>query len=82
MRILANGAGLTVDDIVYDSDEFQFCGSEQYLQDIPLTSPRSYRTSLRASPFTRKDIGRYRLQAIELNRELCGDMAAFYLKRS
>lgn len=81
MRILAEKSGLTVGAIAYDSDELQFCGSEQYLKDIPLMSPRSYRTSLNSSPFTRKEIARYRKQAVELNRQNLGDMAAFYLDK-
>ena len=80
--ILANNAGFRVSDIVYDSDELQFCGSEQYLQNIPLTSSQSYRTSLKASPFSKKDIASYKKQAVALNRQNLGDMAAFYLRRS
>jgi len=82
MRIVAKNAGLMVYNIVYDSNELQFCGSEQYLKNIPLTAPQSYRTSIKSSPFTKKDIAYYKKQAVELNKKNLGDMAAFYLKKS
>lgn len=81
MRILAANTGLEVSTIRYDSDELQFCGSEQYLKNIPLTSPHSYRTSIESSIFSKKDIACYKKQAAELNKQNLGDMAAFYLTK-
>ncbi|MBT0653154.1 class I SAM-dependent methyltransferase [Geomobilimonas luticola] len=81
MRILAAHAGLVVSGIRYDSDELQFCGSEQYLKDIPLTSPHSYRICKESALFSKKDMERYKKQAAELNKQNRGDMAAFYLTK-
>ncbi len=81
MALLAERVGLSVEQTLYDSNELQFCGSEQYLQGIPLTSPRSYLASLENSMFTPRDISRYRNQAQELNQKGEGDMAAFFLRR-
>jgi hypothetical protein len=36
IRLIAEKAGLEIKKIVYDSDEFQFWGSEQYLKSIAL----------------------------------------------
>src|SRR6476661_4755519 len=41
-RDLVEGSGLTVERVTYDSEIFQFFGSEQYEHDIPLNDPRSY----------------------------------------
>jgi 2-polyprenyl-3-methyl-5-hydroxy-6-metoxy-1,4-benzoquinol methylase len=81
LSILAARAGLKVRDVVYDSDEFQFCGSEQYMRDIPLSSALSYKNSPTKAPFTRSQMDGFRKRAHELNREKRGDMAAFYLSR-
>ncbi|MCK5535007.1 class I SAM-dependent methyltransferase, partial [bacterium] len=40
--ILAQKAGLNLEKSVYNSTDFQFWGSEQYLKGIPLMSNRSY----------------------------------------
>ena len=42
MEILAEKARLRIYDIAYDSNEFQFWGSEQYTKNIPLLSEKSY----------------------------------------
>jgi SAM-dependent methyltransferase len=82
LRILAKGAGLSVYDVVYDSNELQFWGSEQYRKDIPMESPLSYKYAPDASHFSKKDIALFKMKADELNRQGLGDMAAFYMRRS
>lgn len=80
MTLLAERAGLHVDDVVYDSTAFQFLGSEQYVRGIPLRDKRSYFTNRHASVFSRKDVASYVRRARELNRAGTGDQAVFYLK--
>jgi SAM-dependent methyltransferase len=81
ITMLAEKSGLVVEDVVYDSTEFQFWGSEQYLNGIPLNDPRSYSQSSSNSIFSKEDIKRFRQKAIELNLDKRGDSAAFFLKK-
>jgi len=73
----ANQAGLRVMKIEYDSTEFQFCGSELYVQDISLRSigPRGSEETI-----GRKKAQEFRARAEELNRQGRGDQAAFFLR--
>jgi len=80
-RSMAEAAGFRVEKVVYDSDEFQFWGSEQYLRDIPLCDERSYKGTADKSIFTAGQIGEWRRQAKTLNREGNGDQACFYLRK-
>lgn len=79
IELLAQESGFAIAGVVYDSDEFQFWGSEQYRRDIPLVDPRSYAVDRSASLFTKKEILSFRERAAELNRGGDGDSAGFYL---
>jgi SAM-dependent methyltransferase len=81
LRRLAEEAGFTIAEFVYDSTEFQFWGSEQYAKGIPLSSPASYAKSPTRSLFSPVDIAYFRRRARELNQEGQGDQAAFFLRR-
>jgi len=78
MEILAERAGLRLDEIVYDSSELQFCCSEQYQQEIPLMEPRSYFRNRKTDLFTQTQIDSFKQQANELNKAGRGDQACFY----
>lgn len=78
---LAEQTGFTVEDVVYDSNAFQFWGSEQYEKDIPLRSENSWAESKEKSPFTSKEIRSFEKRAHELNALNQGDQAAFYLRK-
>ncbi len=79
--ILAQKAGLNLEKIVYNSTDFQFWGSEQYLKSIPLMSNRSYVVNPSNSIFSRAEIKAFRRKAKKLNAENRGDQAAFYLRK-
>jgi 2-polyprenyl-3-methyl-5-hydroxy-6-metoxy-1,4-benzoquinol methylase len=79
--ILAKKEALKIKDVVFDSTEFQFIGSEQYLKDVPLTAERSYFINRDKSIFTESDIGLFRKKADELNRQNMGDQAAIYFTK-
>ena len=79
-RLLAEKAGFSVAKIVYDSDAFQFWGSEQYLQNIPLNSEESFHGDFEKSIFTKEQIESWEEQAAELNKQGKGDQACFYLR--
>ena len=73
--LVVERAGLRVERALYDSDDFQFRGSELYRRDIPLNSPAGRKA------FSRRQIRAWRLEAESLNHESRGDLATFYLKK-
>jgi SAM-dependent methyltransferase len=75
----AERAGLRLDRVVFDSSEFQFWGSEQYRQDVPLHHPRSL-SSFRARAANLRSIRRWRAEARALNERGEGDQACFYFR--
>jgi 2-polyprenyl-3-methyl-5-hydroxy-6-metoxy-1,4-benzoquinol methylase len=81
LESLAVQAQLVVKDVVFDSTEFQFWGSEQYRRGIPLESVGSYAVNPGNSMFNRRQIREFREKARELNGIGQGDQAAFYLVR-
>lgn len=80
MEVLASRGGLKVKDVVYDSTEFQFWGSEQYLKNIPLFSHGSLIYGESNSIFSFSEIESFRERAKELNAQKQGDQAVFYLE--
>jgi hypothetical protein len=80
--VLAAQSGLAVSDVIYDSDAFQFWGSEQYARNIPLESEISYKRSKDRSIFSQEQIAEFRKRARELNANNRGDMAAYYLRKA
>ena len=79
VQVLARQTGFSVAEAVFDSTEFQFLGSEQYANDIPLRDERSYCVDPRKSIFSEEEIMSFKGKAIELNRNKDGDSACFYL---
>jgi SAM-dependent methyltransferase len=79
IRILAQQAGFDVAEVTFDSNEFQFWASEQYVNDIPLKDERSYWINPEKSMFSKHDIESFRTAAAELNKQRKGDSACFYL---
>ena len=68
--------------VEFDSTEFQFWGSEQYLKGISLRDKRSLAENPRKSIFSKNQIRHFVRQAVELNRNGDGDAACFYLYKS
>ncbi len=81
MEVLAEQSGLKIEKIFFDSGEFQFWGSEQYIKNIPLVSSESYKFNKKNSIFTQEQLADFKRKAVELNRTKKGDMCAFYLKK-
>lgn len=82
IRILAMQAGLELEKVLYDSNEFQFWGSEQYRMGIPFTGSKSYAVNPSQSIFSRRQIADFRHQADQLNANAEGDQAVFVLRRA
>jgi hypothetical protein len=81
MKYLAERANLTLEDVAYDSSDFQFWGSEQYLKGISLFDPKSYKVNPNNSIFTKSQIKEFKKQADELNNSKQGDTCAFFLRK-
>jgi len=81
MELLAEKAGMKVDEVIYDSFDLQFWGSEQYCKDIALHDEKSFAVNPSNSSFTRDMIADYSQRSIELNKQQQGDQVAFYLSK-
>lgn len=73
--ILAKKTNFDIKKIVFDSTEFQFTGSEGYLQGKALTESEE-------SIFTRKEINEFKEKAQTLNNDMDGDQACFFLQKT
>ena len=82
LEILAGKTGFQIGEIIFDSTELQFIGSEQYKNGISLKAEKSYYVDPAKSDFTRKEVRTLARKAKELNEEGLGDQAVFYLKKS
>ncbi len=78
MQNLANAVGLNVVDILYDSHQLQFFGSELYQQDISLIE---FSTGKHANIFTASQMKKFQQTSEMLNANQNGDFACFYLKK-
>lgn len=81
IRLMASKTGLKLEEIIFDSYDFQFWGSEQYQRDIPLLSEISYLKNPSKSIFTHQQIKSYRNKSKQLNLLGEGDQAVFYLRK-
>ncbi len=82
LRGLAERVGFHLERVDFDSSEFQFWGSEQNAKGIALLSSNSYWYGLKNSIFTKDQIKRWKQEASVLNREMRGDQAVIYLRKS
>lgn len=73
MQYLAKQAGFDVQQIVHDSWELQFFGSEKYKRNVPLIDS--------SFEFTPPEMHSFKEEADRLNREGKGDQACFYLRK-
>jgi SAM-dependent methyltransferase len=81
IELLAKKAGLLIENVIFDSTEFQFWGSEQYKKNIPLKAENSYWVNPEKSIFTPDQIREFGKMAKELNKNSQGDQAEFYLMK-
>lgn len=80
LDVLAKQASLNINDIEFDSTEFELLGSEQYSHGISQQSERSYSVSMDKSIFTPDKIDEFKKLANRLNAERKGGRIAAYLK--
>ena len=79
IALLASRNGLKLFDIKYDSTHFQFSGSERYVNNIPMVTPRpkGFKTFLKRK--IKKNL--YARLAAKLNSEGRGDQAIFFIRK-
>jgi len=82
MQILTEQAGFEMADTVFESSDFQFWGSEQYMKDIPLRDKLSYARNKKGSIFSIEQIDAFKRKAIELNNNGLGDTVCIYIHKS
>ncbi len=78
---LARDAGFEVAKVVFDSDDLQFWGSEQYARGVPMFDSNWRVREPRPELFTAAQLKDFRERARRLNETGEGDSAAFYLRR-
>ncbi|MCX6328272.1 MAG: class I SAM-dependent methyltransferase [Bacteroidia bacterium] len=79
--MLVEKAGLIIEKIDYDSTDFQFWGSEQYKNNIPLNDEKSFSVNPGESIFNRGEIKEFIMKSKELNNKKLGDQVVIYLRR-
>ncbi|MBM3444724.1 MAG: hypothetical protein FJX83_07025 [Bacteroidetes bacterium] len=67
---------------ISDSNAFQFWGSEQYVNDIPLHHQNSYGINPKSFAYSKSQMRTFARQANQLNEKGDGDMRAYFLQKS
>jgi 2-polyprenyl-3-methyl-5-hydroxy-6-metoxy-1,4-benzoquinol methylase len=73
IKLLAQKTGFKIEQIIFDSNDYQFIFSEQYVQ---------HKTMKAAQLFKKEQINKWRNQANKLNDTARGDQACFILTRN
>jgi SAM-dependent methyltransferase len=73
---LVAASNLKIKEIIFDSTEFQFVGSEQAKMGIALEESRSYIKNKATNLFSSDQINDFKKRAVELNRQKKGDQIA------
>ena len=81
INLLAGESCFKIDNIVFDSNEFQFIASEQYKNGITLLNEKSYYVNVIKSGLSKEKIDYYKKLSKELNFKKEGDQAIFYLSK-
>lgn len=81
ISLLSKEIGFDIENIIYDSNEFQFIGSEQYMKNISLDAELSYLSNPEKSIFKKEDIKKFKASAKRLNAENKGDQFSIFLRK-
>ncbi|TAL70074.1 MAG: class I SAM-dependent methyltransferase [Bacteroidetes bacterium] len=84
IEILAERTGFQIENVVYDSTDFQFWGSILYQNNIPLTATKMFSPDPMSDfrdLITKDDMIKFSEDAKKLNLENRGDQASFYFKK-
>ncbi len=77
---VANQAGFRLIYRSWDSTEFEFLGSEQYRQDIPLMAENSFVVNKDNSNFTYREVAKFKMLADEANKSGTGGRGCFFFQ--
>lgn len=80
MKMLGEKSNLELYETIFDSNQFQFSGSEKYLRNIPLSSPKP-KGLLNFIKRKIKQI-QYSRKSKSLNKKGIGDQAAFFFRKA
>lgn len=80
IRLLGEKVGLNLYTTICDSLELEFYGSEQYLQDIPLSAKNSYWLNHDNHIFSNEEIEGFRNMARQVNEKDEGGRACFFFR--
>jgi len=81
IRKIAEETGFELYDYYYDSEAFQFWGSEQYKSGIALIDKKSFAVNPGQSIFNKKEIMEFNKKSKKLNSEFFGDQVVIYLRK-
>lgn len=81
INLLSAKVGLKVDKIIYDSNEFQFLGAEQFIKGIYWMDKNSTFSSWKNGVFSKKEVKKYIRKSKELNEKGQSDQIAMVLSK-
>jgi 2-polyprenyl-3-methyl-5-hydroxy-6-metoxy-1,4-benzoquinol methylase len=81
MQLLCAKNGAEIYNYFFDSNAFQFLGSEQFKKGISSYAMNSYKSNLHKSIFSNDDIKNCEAKAKQFNLEGLGDQAVFFIRR-
>lgn len=80
LKQLASKAGLDLVEIQYDTTAFEFYGSEQYLLNVPLTSPKSLWVNGASTLFSQEKQRDFEEKAKQVNADGTAGRACFFFR--
>ena len=80
-RMLTEAHGFVVESLTFNSDAFQFYGSELYRRDIPLSAYEKMPKKERKAMFSPSDMREFTARAEALNTKQRGDQFTAVLKK-
>jgi hypothetical protein len=81
IKRLAHAAGMIAKNVVFDSEEWDFLGSERYRQDIPMRNSRSWFVDKSERIFTIENVLSFEKEAQLINGAGRDDRVAFYFTK-
>lgn len=82
MQVMAKRAGLKIVDIVFDSTNYQFLGSEENIKKQLRKTDNRDALKANIQPFNKRQIREFQRKADDLNVRGEGDQACFYLQNA
>lgn len=82
IRMLGEQVGMKLNQVFYDTSDFEFYGSEQYARDIALTDSQSVWTNPNTTLFSPDERRRFEELAAQANRTETAGRAAFVFRKA